>query len=224
MVFILLFWQCCLFPSSLFPSSFEAPNMIVTNGMVIPNYSSTKVRFLFLGTCFHTFIIALLLNPLRLWIPFKMIGVRQLAYTNRTMTRCTPSVSPNTDKWLPVLSATLGPRVRGGQGEAWLMLLLAMTNYAGIVHGTTITIMNAARKYCGSNDMKGKVTAKAAWMNPLAFLTTLALCHRWAWGNEWSSAQGCHYCRCRFYHCWGPRYRAYCIQCRHSQSLGSHPC
>ena len=82
-------------PLGLFPSSKEAPRVIVTNGMVIPNYSSKD----------H-------------WEKFNALGVSQY-----------------------------------GQMTAGSFMYIGPQ---GIVHGTTITVLNAARKH-GSPDPRGKV-------------------------------------------------------------------
>ena len=87
-------------PMGLFPSSENAPRVVVTNGMVIPNYSSQEN----LQTMFAT-------------------GVSQ--YGQMTAgSYC-----------------YIGPQ--------------------GIVHGTTITVLNAGRKYLGSGDLAGKVFVTA---------------------------------------------------------------
>lgn len=84
-------------PMGLFPSHEEAPRVIITNGMVIPNYSSPD----------H-------------WEKFNALGVSQY-----------------------------------GQMTAGSFMYIGPQ---GIVHGTTITIMNAARKIYGSSEaFKGKV-------------------------------------------------------------------
>ena len=85
-------------PMGLFPSKPEAPRMIITNGMVIPNYSSKEM-----------------------YEKMYALGVSQ--YGQMTAgSYC-----------------YIGPQ--------------------GIVHGTMITILNAARKYCGvqNNDLGGLV-------------------------------------------------------------------
>ena len=87
-------------PMGLFPSSVNAPRIVVTNGMVIPNYSSQEN----LQTMFAT-------------------GVTQ--YGQMTAGSF----------------CYIGPQ--------------------GIVHGTTITVLNAGRKYLGSGDLSGKVFVTA---------------------------------------------------------------
>jgi urocanate hydratase len=83
-------------PHGLFPSSSHAPRVVVTNGMVIPNYSSPN-------------------DYDRMYA----IGVSQ--YGQMTAgSYC-----------------YIGPQ--------------------GIVHGTTITILNAARLYLNTEDLSGKV-------------------------------------------------------------------
>ncbi|KAJ3078252.1 Urocanate hydratase, partial [Rhizoclosmatium hyalinum] len=83
-------------PHGLFPSNKDAPRAIVTNGMVIPNYSGRKD-----------------------YDKMYALGVSQ--YGQMTAgSYC-----------------YIGPQ--------------------GIVHGTTITVMNAVRKYLGTDEMAGKV-------------------------------------------------------------------
>ena len=83
-------------PLGLFPSNEDSPRVVVTNGMVIPNYSS----------------------PLDYQ---KMYGMNVSQYGQMTAgSYC-----------------YIGPQ--------------------GIVHGTTITVMNAARKYLNKNSLKGVV-------------------------------------------------------------------
>ncbi|KAJ3391853.1 Urocanate hydratase [Entophlyctis sp. JEL0112] len=87
-------------PQGLFPSHKDAPRCIVTNGMVIPNYSSRE-------------------DYDRMYA----LGVSQ--YGQMTAgSYC-----------------YIGPQ--------------------GIVHGTTITVMNAVRKYLNTNEMAGKVFVTA---------------------------------------------------------------
>lgn len=81
-------------PLGLFPSSEESPRVVITNGMVIPNYSS-KDDF----------------------EKFNALGVSQY-----------------------------------GQMTAGSYMYIGPQ---GIVHGTTITLLNAARKYLDRNDLKG---------------------------------------------------------------------
>jgi len=85
-------------PLGLFPSHKEAPRVVVTNGMVIPNYSKQDD-----------------------WEKFNALGVSQY-----------------------------------GQMTAGSYMYIGPQ---GIVHGTTITIMNAARKVANSNEdpFKGKL-------------------------------------------------------------------
>jgi len=81
-------------PMGLFPSHKDAPRVVVTNGMMIPNYSKPDD-----------------------WEKFNALGVTQY-----------------------------------GQMTAGSYMYIGPQ---GIVHGTTITIMNAARKISGGNDFKG---------------------------------------------------------------------
>ncbi|NLX40853.1 MAG: urocanate hydratase [Bacteroidales bacterium] len=84
-------------PMGLFPSHKEAPRLVITNGMVIPNYSSRD----------H-------------WEKFNALGVSQY-----------------------------------GQMTAGSFMYIGPQ---GIVHGTTITVLNAARmKNKGSDDVRGKI-------------------------------------------------------------------
>lgn len=85
-------------PMGLFPSHKDAPRVVVTNGMVIPNYSSKD----------H-------------WEKFNALGVSQY-----------------------------------GQMTAGSFMYIGPQ---GIVHGTTITVLNAARKRLkyGETDIKGKL-------------------------------------------------------------------
>lgn len=87
-------------PMGLFPSSPEAPRVVITNGLVIPNYSSTEWynRLYALG---HT--------------QFGQMTAGSYAY--------------------------IGPQ--------------------GIVHGTTITLLNAGRKYLNVDNLAGKVFVTA---------------------------------------------------------------
>jgi urocanate hydratase len=83
-------------PMGLFPSHKDAPRVIVTNGMVIPNYSSKDD-----------------------WERFNALGVSQY-----------------------------------GQMTAGSFMYIGPQ---GIVHGTTITVLNAARMKTKSADIKGKL-------------------------------------------------------------------
>lgn len=84
-------------PMGLFPSHKEAPRLVITNGMVIPNYSSRD----------H-------------WEKFNALGVSQY-----------------------------------GQMTAGSFMYIGPQ---GIVHGTTITVLNAARmKNKGNDDIRGKI-------------------------------------------------------------------
>ncbi|MDR3226419.1 MAG: urocanate hydratase [Prevotellaceae bacterium] len=88
-------------PMGLFPSHKNAPRVVVTNGMVIPNYSSPE----------H-------------WERFNALGVSQY-----------------------------------GQMTAGSFMYIGPQ---GIVHGTTITVMNAARRICKDNeDIRGKIFVSA---------------------------------------------------------------
>ncbi|XP_066285375.1 urocanate hydratase-like [Branchiostoma lanceolatum] len=83
-------------PAGLFPSHRGAPRVVITNGMVVPNYSSREEYE-------------------------KMFALGVTMYGQMTAgSYC-----------------YIGPQ--------------------GIVHGTTITVMNAGRKYLGLNDLAGKV-------------------------------------------------------------------
>lgn len=83
-------------PLGVFPSSPNAPRMVISNGMVIPNYSSRKDYD-------------------------RMFGLGVTMYGQMTAgSYC-----------------YIGPQ--------------------GIVHGTTLTILNAGRKYLGLEDLCGKV-------------------------------------------------------------------
>jgi len=83
-------------PMGLFPSSKDAPRMVVTNGMMIPNYSKPED-----------------------WERFNALGVTQY-----------------------------------GQMTAGSFMYIGPQ---GIVHGTTITVMNAFRKKWGQGSPKGKL-------------------------------------------------------------------
>ncbi len=83
-------------PLGLFPSHKEAPRLVITNGMVIPNYSSKD----------H-------------WEKFNALGVSQY-----------------------------------GQMTAGSFMYIGPQ---GIVHGTTITILNAARMHSKGDTKKGKI-------------------------------------------------------------------
>lgn len=83
-------------PMGLFPSNADAPRVVITNGMVIPNYSS-KAHY------------------------DRMYALGVSMYGQMTAGSY----------------AYIGPQ--------------------GIVHGTTITVLNAARKYLNMNDLRGKV-------------------------------------------------------------------
>ncbi len=83
-------------PLGLFPSHKKAPRVVVTNGMVIPNYSSKDD-----------------------YERFNALGVSQY-----------------------------------GQMTAGSFMYIGPQ---GIVHGTTITILNAGRKYLNTNDLGGKL-------------------------------------------------------------------
>ncbi|MEJ1240065.1 urocanate hydratase [Chryseolinea sp. T2] len=83
-------------PMGLFPSSKDAPRVVVTNGMMIPNYSTQDD-----------------------WERFNALGVSQY-----------------------------------GQMTAGSYMYIGPQ---GIVHGTTITILNAGRKIAGVEGLKGKL-------------------------------------------------------------------
>lgn len=85
-------------PAGLFPSAPEAPRVVVTNGMMIPNYSAASE-----------------------YDKFNALGVTQY-----------------------------------GQMTAGSYMYIGPQ---GIVHGTTITVLNAGRKYSGhaASDLKGKL-------------------------------------------------------------------
>ncbi|MFN5068468.1 MAG: urocanate hydratase [Bacteroidota bacterium] len=87
-------------PLGLFPSHAEAPRVVVTNGMMIPNYSKPDD-----------------------WEKFNALGVTQF-----------------------------------GQMTAGSFMYIGPQ---GIVHGTTITVMNAARMKSGSNRYKGMLFVTA---------------------------------------------------------------
>lgn len=87
-------------PMGLFPSHKDAPRVVVTNGMVIPNYSKPDD-----------------------WEKFNALGVSQY-----------------------------------GQMTAGSYMYIGPQ---GIVHGTTITVLNACRKLKGDNTTKGKLFVTA---------------------------------------------------------------
>lgn len=87
-------------PMGLFPSHSEAPRVVVTNGMMIPNYSKPDD-----------------------WEKFNALGVTQY-----------------------------------GQMTAGSYMYIGPQ---GIVHGTTITVMNALRKIVGSGDLRGRLFVTA---------------------------------------------------------------
>ncbi len=89
-------------PMGLFPAHKDAPRLVITNGMMIPNYSQPDD-----------------------WEKFNALGVTQY-----------------------------------GQMTAGSFMYIGPQ---GIVHGTTITVLNAARKFTngGGNDLKGKVFVTA---------------------------------------------------------------
>eukprot|EP00761_Pharyngomonas_kirbyi_P012307 gb/GECH01012334.1/.p1 GENE.gb/GECH01012334.1/~~gb/GECH01012334.1/.p1 ORF type:complete len:675 (+),score=161.71 gb/GECH01012334.1/:1-2025(+) len=83
-------------PMGLFPSHKDAPRVVITNGMVIPNYSSRE----------------------------------------------------DYDKMYAMGNTIFGQMTAGSY---------CYIGPQGIVHGTTLTILNAGRKYLGLEDLKGKV-------------------------------------------------------------------
>jgi len=87
-------------PLGLFPSSREAPRVVITNGMVIPNYSSKEEY-----------------------------------------------------ERMHALGVTMYGQMTAGS--------YCYIGPQGIVHGTTITLLNAGRKYLGSADLRGKVFVSA---------------------------------------------------------------
>ena len=111
-------------PLGLFPSPKDAPRVVVTNGMVIPNYSSQD----------H-------------WEKFNALGVSQY-----------------------------------GQMTAGSYMYIGPQ---GIVHGTTITILNAARMIRKSGDCR----------NPKI------VCFIGTWRNVRGTAKSCKYCRNYFSDC-----------------------
>ncbi len=105
-------------PMGLFPSHKEAPRVVVTNGMMIPNYSKPDD-----------------------WEKFNALGVTQY-----------------------------------GQMTAGSYMYIGPQ---GIVHGTTITVLNGGRKISKNGEgLEGKV-----------------ICYFRSWRNEWSSAKSRKYCR-----------------------------
>jgi urocanate hydratase len=87
-------------PMGLFPSHKEAPRVVVTNGMMVPNYSKLDD-----------------------WERYNALGVTQY-----------------------------------GQMTAGSYMYIGPQ---GIVHGTTITVMNAARRISNSRDIRGKLFVSA---------------------------------------------------------------
>ncbi len=87
-------------PLGLFPSHTDAPRVVVTNGMMIPNYSKPDD-----------------------WEKFNALGVTQY-----------------------------------GQMTAGSYMYIGPQ---GIVHGTTITVLNALRKIVGSGDLRGRLFVTA---------------------------------------------------------------
>lgn len=83
-------------PLGLFPSNPYAPRVVITNGMVIPNYSSHQ----------------------------------------------------NYEKMFALGVSMYGQMTAGSY---------AYIGPQGIVHGTTLTVLNAAKKHLDSNDLSGKV-------------------------------------------------------------------
>lgn len=100
-------------PLGLFPSSPDAPRAVITNGMVIPNYSSRADydRMFALGVTMYGQMTA------GSYCYIGIINVEIVLYILKYY--------------------YLGPQ--------------------GIVHGTTLTVLNAGRKKLGTNDLSGKV-------------------------------------------------------------------
>ena len=111
---------------SLFPSPAHAPRLVITNGMVIPNYSRKE-------------------DLDRMYA----IGVSQFGQMTAGSFCCTSDsraiaiaiammpLADSLELCAPFQPTDIGPQ--------------------GIVHGTTITILNAGRKYLGSSELAGKV-------------------------------------------------------------------
>ena len=104
-------------PMGLFPSSPDAPRAVITNGMVIPNYSSREDydRMFALGVTMYGQMTA---------GSYCYIGTFQ-----------------NCSFFLLFI----------------FIILKSFSGPQGIVHGTTLTVLNAGRKQLGTNDLRGKV-------------------------------------------------------------------
>lgn len=110
-------------PLGLFPSHREAPRVVVTNGMMIPNYSS-KEMFEKLSAMGVTM--------------YGQMTAGSYCYIDSCLPP--PLLFPTTTRLLP-----RQPRPR------------PRPRPQGIVHGTTITVLNAGRKYLGLEDLSGRV-------------------------------------------------------------------
>lgn len=113
--------------SRLFPSTKDSPRVVITNGMVIPNYSSKD-----------------------LYEKMHAQGVTMYGQMTAGSYCCTFPLS----FFFCILSfsalacLTSSPHV---------LSTLADIGPQGIVHGTTITLLNAGRKYLSTSDLAGKV-------------------------------------------------------------------
>ncbi len=99
---------------SLYPSHPAGPRVVITNGMVIPNYSS-KADY------------------------ERMFGIGVTMYGQMTAgSYCCMFLHVWINTWYHYnLPVDIGPQ--------------------GIVHGTTITVLNAGRKYLNTEDLRGRV-------------------------------------------------------------------
>jgi urocanate hydratase len=127
-------------PAGLFPAPSSAPRVVISNGMVIPNYSSAKD---------YT----------------RMYAMGNSMYGQMTAGRSV--LAPSSQQQRDAISVS-SQRNHGANGQ-FVFLVFACRSWVyigpqGIVHGTTITILNAGRKYLSSkgppsaeNILAGKV-------------------------------------------------------------------
>jgi urocanate hydratase len=103
--------------------------VVITNGMVIPNYSSKD-----------------------LYEKMHAQGVTMYGQMTAGSYCCTPS------SYLFRSSSFLhSPSWRFSRARRMFFPTLADIGPQGIVHGTTITLLNAGRKYLSTSDLAGKV-------------------------------------------------------------------
>ncbi|KAJ8786189.1 hypothetical protein J1605_006409 [Eschrichtius robustus] len=141
-------------PLGLFPSSPGAPRLVITNGMVIPNYSS-RMEY---EKLFAMGVTMLRTEAYRggaaesdlVWLPLRADPRRWEQLTKEKM-QITVEVGRGylcKDQEKVVLHLGYGQMTAGSY---------CYIGPQGIVHGTVLTVLNAGRRYLGVQDLAGKV-------------------------------------------------------------------